>query len=143
MKRSYLKRQSNSETAQIKREIQRLLREIVIERDQGCILRDSRYCNGLPDIPGIVLQADHLITRSNSATYADSRLVVCVCKGCHGWKHWHKEEYDILIKTILPVEIVELWDKCQKESWKPSKMDWKLELMALEQEYEKALHKSL
>jgi hypothetical protein len=26
----------------------------------------------------VVHQADHLITRANSATYADSRLVVCM-----------------------------------------------------------------
>jgi len=130
MKRSYLKRQGTSETAQIKREIQRVIRLIVIKRDGGCILRKLRHCS-----PDNVLQADHLITRSNSATYADSRLVVCLCKNCHGgWKQWHPKEYDALVKTVLPTEIVELWDKCQEESWKPRKMDWKMELIALEQE---------
>jgi hypothetical protein len=34
-------------------------------------------------------QADHLTTRANSATYADTRLIVCACKGAHGWKKWH------------------------------------------------------
>jgi len=40
----------------------------------------------LPGIEGVVLLADHLITRANSATFADSRLVVCVCKSCHAFK---------------------------------------------------------
>ena len=128
--RTYLKRQGTSETAIIKREIQRVIREIVIKRDGGCILRNLRHCS-----PDNILQADHLITRSNSATYADSRLVVCLCKNCHGgWKQWHKEDYDALVKTILKKEIVELWDKCQAESWKPRKMDWKMELIVLEKE---------
>ena len=103
-------------------------------RDKGCILRNLRHCGGTLDTEGVVIQADHLITRANSATYADSRLVVCICKGCHGWKHWHEKEYDLLIKTILPKKTIELWDKCQLESWRPSKMDWSSELVALEQE---------
>jgi hypothetical protein len=49
-----------------------------------CILRNIRHCGGEPGftfledgvIGKVVLQADHLITRANSATYADSRLVV-------------------------------------------------------------------
>jgi len=140
MKRGYLKRQGTSETAQIKREIQRLLREIVMLRDKGCILRNKRHCGGTLDTEGVVIQADHLITRANVATYADSRLVVCVCKRCHAWKHWHEKEYDVLVKTVLSTETVKLWDRCQVEIWKPHKVDWNVELLALQQEYEKALH---
>jgi len=141
MKRSFLKRQGTSDTALIKREIQRTLREIVIKRDKGCVLRKLRHCGGELDTVGVVLQADHLVTRSNSATYADSRLIVCVCKSCHYWKsvagNLRKAEYDALVKTTLSKERVELWEQCEQDSWKPRKMDWKMELVALEQELKK------
>jgi len=77
-----------ADTADVKDEIQAVLRDIVILRDGGCILRDemlqARY--GLPGCSGtrkdgtLVHQADHLESRGYSTTYADSRLVVCVCK---------------------------------------------------------------
>lgn len=144
MRRTSLRKQGTSETALLKREIQRLLREIVIARDGGCILRDLRHCGGTPE--EAVMQADHLISRSNSATYADSRLVVCVCKPCHYWKsvagNLRKAEYDALIKTLLSKERVELWEQCERDSWKPRKMDWKLEILALEQELKKNMKQS-
>ena len=123
-----------SETSVLKDEIQKLLRQIVILRDGGCILRKVRPNHGE------VLQADHLITRANSATYADHRLVVCVCRNCHGWKKWHEREYNALVKTILPKKIVELWDKCELDSWRPTRKgayDWKLEILALKKELKK------
>lgn len=131
MKRSRLKRKGTSDTTKIKDEIQALLRQIVIIRDGGCVLRKIRHCNHP------VLQADHLITRSNSATFGDSRLVVCLCKACHGgFKQWHKEKYDALVKTVLPKERVALWERCEQErsSHKANKMDWKLVKLSLEQE---------
>lgn len=146
MKRSYLKRVGTSETAQIKREIQRILRLIVMDRDGGCVLRKLRHCGGELDTEGVVIQADHLISRSNNATYADSRLVVCICKSCHYWKsvagNLRKAEYDSLIKTLISKERVELWEQCEKDFWKPRKMDWKLELIVLTKEYEN-LHQSI
>lgn len=87
--RTPLAKKGKSETALIKKEIQTLLRELVMECDGGCILRDVRCGHEIGD-PGIVFQAEHLIERSNSATYADPRLVVCICKGCHYWKHVKK-----------------------------------------------------
>lgn len=131
-----LKRKGKSETTKLKDEIQRLVRAIVIKRDGGCILRKVRHCGG--DIGDAVLQADHLITRANSATYADTRLIVCLCRPCHGgFKQWHPKEYDALVKTLLSPEIVALWERCEKESWTPKRVgayDWRLEILALEQE---------
>lgn len=122
-----------TETAKDKKEIQRLVREIVIKRDGGCVLRNIRLCGG--EVGKAVLQADHLITRANSATYADTRLIVCLCRACHGgYKQWHKEKYDSLVKKVLSSERVALWDKCQNESWRATKMDWKVEILALKQE---------
>ena len=136
LKRTKIRVKGHSTTAQLKEDIQYLVREIVIKRDGGCILRDVRHCGG--DIGFAVLQADHLITRANSATFADTRLIVCLCKGCHGgWKQFNPKEYDELIKTVISTERVKLWEKCEKESWKPkrtSARDWKLEIIALEQE---------
>lgn len=124
-----------SDTAELKREIQSLLRQIVIARDGGCILRHVRHCSDT------VLQADHLITRANSATYADARLVVCVCRSCHAWKslgsNRNKAQYDALVRAILPPTRVALWDASELESWRPHPMrasDWKLAVVVLKNE---------
>lgn len=68
-------------TAKLKDEIQALVRAIVIRRDGGCIFRnsiDAPSCNGFTksDGPRLILQVDQLITRPNSDTYADTRLIV-------------------------------------------------------------------
>jgi hypothetical protein len=121
-RRTPLASKGKSDTAKIKDDIQALLRAIVIQRDRGCILRGVHGvspCNGFNSASDLILQADHLITRANSATYSDYRLVVCVCKGHHRWKKWHEREYNALLKTILPSERVALWEECEKDSWKP------------------------
>lgn len=132
---------TKSPSAIAKENIQGLLRQIVILRDKGCILRNHRYCAGMMDMPDVVLQADHLITRANSATYADSRLVVCVCRSCHGWKslggNARKAQYDALVRKILSKDRVELWDRAERDSWRPHRKyatDWRLELVALQHE---------
>ena len=122
-----LKPQSSHPAVLLKQEIQSVLREIVIIRDGGCILRKLRHCLGT------VLQADHLITRGNSATYSDPRLVVCVCRDCHYWKSWNKEQYDSIIRSILPKDRLDLWERCLRDSWRPVKMDWKKEIVGLKE----------
>jgi BolA family transcriptional regulator, general stress-responsive regulator len=126
---------------------QHWVRKIVIPRDKGCILRRHRHCGGeagysfleggiIGKVLGLVFQTDHLITRVNSATYADTRPIVCLCQPCHGWKHCHKEEYDALVKTILPPDRLKPWEECERASWKPVRTtlyDWKL--AALKQEH--------
>lgn len=132
-----MRRKSLSATVTVKDQIQAMVRAIVIQRDGGCVLRDIRNCGGYP-IEGVVLQADHLVTRANSATYADTRLIVCACRSCHGWKHWNKEQYDALVKTILPKDRLELWDRAEKARWTRHRAyasDWKLELAALKSQY--------
>ncbi len=139
MKRSKLRVRGISETSTLKEEIQSVLRSIVIARDGGCLLRAKRHCSkGLDS--NVVYQADHLITRANNATYADSRLVVCVCRPCHFWKKYHQKEYDSLVKSILPKERIRLWEKCEQDSWRPVKHgvhDWKLDLLVLYKELAK------
>ena len=130
MKKTRLRIKGVSDTATVKQDIQDTVRAIVIIRDGGCILRKIRNCYDS------VLQADHLITRANSATYADTRLIVCICRSCHGWKKWNEIEYNNLVRQLISPERVKLWDACQKdrEAHRTRKMDWKVELLALKQE---------
>lgn len=142
-----LKRKSKSPTALLKDEIQAIARQIVIARDGGCIFRGHPAlspCNGYKKDGTLILQADHLVTRSNSATYADTRLIVCLCQGHHGWKslggNLRKAQYDTLVKEIFQNEAPDrlaLWERAEKDSWKPHRnyhYDWQLELAALKQE---------
>lgn len=96
------------------------------------MLRFIRRCGG--EIGQAVIQADHLITRSNSATYGDTRLIVCLCQPCHGgFKQWHKPEYDALVKTVISKERIALWGLAQLDAGRHQgiKMDWKLVELAL------------
>ena len=131
----------HSDTAQLKEAIQVELRRIVIARDDGCVLRDSYdvpSCGGYANDGHLILQADHLITRANSATFADPRLVVTVCKAHHGWKsvgsNRNKSQYDAAVRKVLSEERVRLWDACEKDSWRPARTsasDWAKELAYL------------
>lgn len=142
LKRTKLRKKGKSETSKLKDEIQALLRQIVIKRDGKCILHGLR-CIHEYGVDDVVWQAEHLIERSNSATFADSRLVVLVCKNCHGWKHFRKsnhDQYDEWVKTKLPKERVELWERCRANQWRPASAgsyDWKLAKVVLEQELAK------
>ena len=143
MKRTKLRVKGTSDTALIKEEIQDVLRQIVIKRDGGCIFRaySGHICSGFANDGHLILQGDHLITRGNAATYADSRLVVCVCKGIHGWKsvgaNVNKKQYDEMVRTLLSAERVKLWDDCERDSWRPNRAaayNWPVTLAALKQE---------
>lgn len=141
LKRTKLNARGKSDSSVLKERIQHLVRQIVIKRDGGCILREIQGiggCNGYAKDGHLILQADHLVTRANSATYADTRLIVCVCKGHHGgFKKWNKERYDEIVRSLLPQDRVELWERAEKERYRPThrtSYDWKLEVIALEQE---------
>jgi len=133
MRRGKLRVKGVSSTAELKSDIQELVRAIVIARDGNCILRSIRLC------ADPVLQADHLVSRANSATFADTRLIVCVCRSCHGWKHYHEKEYEKLVRKILPKERVKLWDKAEefRSAHKTYKMDWAAEIINLRRELKK------
>jgi hypothetical protein len=143
-RRTPLRARGTSETSVVKERIQNLVRQIVVARDGGCILRGSFEvppCGGYANDGHLVLQADHLVTRANSATYADTRLIVCVCKAHHGWKsvggNRRKELYDAAVRAILPTDRAELWDRAETDSWRPTRVsatDWKIEEAALKQE---------
>lgn len=143
LKRTKLHVAGHSDTAIDKKEIQRLLREIVILRDKKCILYGIR-CYHEFGITDVVWQAEHLVERSNAATFSDTRLVVLVCRNCHGWKHFKKsnhDQYDIWVKSKLSPERVKLWERCEQDlhAHRTTKVDLKLEIVALKQEYENTL----
>lgn len=132
---------SLTKSAQLKKDIQALLRQIVMLRDKACI-----RCGVPVGTEGVVFQADHLLSRAHSATYADARLVVCICRNCHGWKslgsNLRKAQYDEYVKTVLPKERVDLWERCERDSWRVARKgsyDWALAKVALEQELKKAV----
>src|SRR5690242_1468878 len=91
--RSPLRRKSKSEVVKLKDRIQALVRAIVIKRDGGCVLK------GFKGIPcHAVLQADHLISRGRNVGFADSRLIVCLCKAHHTAKTFdttHEYEWEL------------------------------------------------
>lgn len=134
-----LAHEGKSDASITKKRIQALLRAIVMYRDGGtCILQKYRHCNDP------VKQCDHLITRGNSATYADTRLCVLVCRSCHAWKslgsNRNKAQYDALVRTLLSKDRVDLWDRCEKDSWQPVRKyvsDWKMAELVLQQELKK------
>lgn len=142
LKRTRIRVVGKSTTADDKKEIQRLVREIVILRDGGCIFKKNKghVCSGYTKNGELILQADHLLSRGNSATFADTRLIVCVCKGIHGWKsvgsNLRKKEYDEMVRKLISKERMALWDRCEADTrgHKTRKMDWKLEILALRKE---------
>jgi hypothetical protein len=84
-------------------------------------------CNGYAKDGHLILQADHLIKRANGATYAVTRLIVCVCKGHHGWKKWNEARYNEIVRTLLPPDRVAHWDKAHAARYQPTRMftsDW-------------------
>lgn len=142
LKKTKLRKKGKSEVSTTKDKIQDVLRDIVILRDGGCIARDQEWhenCGGYTKDGKLVLQADHLIEKSNSETYAMIPLVICVCKGLHGWKHFKKSNHDLYnqrMKELLPESTIKLWEKMEADSWRPKKVgayDWNLKLAELEQ----------
>ena len=139
----YLKRKTKirvvgvSDTAELKREIQAILREIVIKRDKGCIMRfypHTGACGAYTKAGNLILQAEHLNTRARMASFADTRLIICLCQRHHiYWKPQHADEYFKIVKEHIGKERAELLEKVQQD-YKAHKIDLKLELLGLKKE---------
>ena len=110
---------------------------IVRVRDGGCILRHygkTGKCGGFRKDGGLILQAEHLHTRANAASYSDSRLVVCLCKYHHiFWKPQYSSEYWQIVERHIGMDRTALLHRVQEDD-RPHKMDWKMEELALKQE---------
>lgn len=142
LKRSKLRVVGKSSTTELRNEIQAVLREIVMIRDGGCILRHypheitSQYqdCGGYRKDGQLILQAEHLHTRSNAASFADTRLVICLCQRHHGYyKPQFTEEYYAIVRKHIGKERSDLLDRV-KDDHHPHKVDLKLSLVGLKQE---------
>lgn len=130
LKRSKMRLVGVSNASVLKREIQALVRAIVIKRDGGCLLRGHGNCTE-------ILQGEHLITRANSATYGDTRNVICLCTYHHlFFKRQYSQLYWEMVEQKLgPVRWA--WYKMARDDRTPHKMDWKLVKIALTQELER------
>ena len=126
----------------IKDEIQALLRQIVIKRDGGCVLRyipEAGTCGGYKKDGNLIFQAEHLISRSHNVSFADLRNIVCLCKYHHGyWKPQNSRLYWELIEKIVGEERW-AWIKKTEADKKPYKMNWILIQLALKQELNKMI----
>lgn len=142
LKRTPLRLVGHSSTSELKQEIQELLRTICIHRDGGCILRNyskAGKCGGYRKDGALILQAEHLVTRSNSLSFADTRNIVILCRNHHiFFKPQHSSLYWELIQEHLGEEKWE-WIKRVRDDYTPHKIDLKLELLALKQELKKLL----
>jgi hypothetical protein len=123
-----VKAQSSSE---VKKEIQKLLRQIVIIRDGGCIFRhypEAGACSGWGSVSGeLVIQADHISSRGNSLTYGLSQNVIGICAGHHGfWKKRHPALWAELTRKHIGEErfkqMVKLGSQTARQSF--TAYDW-------------------
>ena len=137
MKRTRLRLVGHSETSDIKVEIQAMLRQIAILRDKGCILKkypETGQCGGYTKKGELILQAEHLESRAKSISFADMRNIVCLCRHHHShWKPQHSKLYWEIIEKHIGKERWS-WLKRIEQDKRAYKMDWKLQLLALEQE---------
>jgi hypothetical protein len=137
IRRSALKVVGDNPTEVLKTEIQAILRELVTLRDGGCWLRfypQAGKCGGYTNDGTLILQAEHLHTRANAASFSDSRLVVCICKRHHiYWKPQHSAEYNGLAELFIGPDRTTLWKRV-REDYKSHKVDLKIELLGLKQE---------
>jgi hypothetical protein len=145
MKRTKLRVVGHSETSDLKIDIQALLRAIVIARDGGCIFRhyqneiEPQYvsCGGFRKDGELILQAEHLHSRSNANSFSDSRLVICVCMRHHiYYKPQYSDEYYRIAKKHIGKTRSALLERVQQDRT-AHKVDLKIEKIALEQELRK------
>jgi len=140
MKRCRLRIKGISTATELKAEIQDLIRTIAISRDGGCVLRhysEAGPCGGLRNDGKLILQAEHLVTRSNSASFGDMRNIVTLCRNHHlFYKPQHSREYWDIIRKHIGEERWD-WIKRVEQDHSPHKVDWKLVRIVLEQQIRK------
>ena len=131
MKRTKLRKNSKSPIAQIKKEIQALLRELAIRRDKTCVMSnypETGKCGGCRKDGKLILQFDHLVSRVRNIGW-DTRLGVCICKRHHFYyKKQYPFEYERCAIDNIGPKRAELLYRVREDT-KPYKMslsDWQL-----------------
>lgn len=156
MKRTPLKRQSDSPTAKIKREIQKTLREIKLKEQGDCWVKllfnrrgevnmdsDARFVIAEMGDCDEVKQYDHLESRARNISYANPKLGVLVCRRHHFWhgspRKEQRETYERLVRLFIGPERAKLWDKVKndRKNYPMGIYEWNREIMALKQELKK------
>lgn len=141
-RKTRLRKKSLGAVPKTKDRIQALLRAIAIKRDGGCVLRNYRIaaCGGYTKSGELILQAEHLVTRANSISYADMRNIVCLCAYHHGrWKPQYSRLYWELIEKIIGPERW-AWVKTVENDPTPyrfTEYDWQKLEIALAEELKK------
>ena len=142
LKRTRLKMRGVSDASVLKEQIQHLLREIALVRDKTCVLNDEEEagkCGGYRKDGALVLQFDHLNSRTHAISFSDSRLGVLVCKRHHlYYKKQYPAQYEKLVRKAIGKARCELLDKVRADH-KPYKVDLKLAIVGLTQELNKLL----
>lgn len=138
-KKTKLKLRSTSERSVLKEKIQAALRKIGILRDGGCFARhypEMGKCGGFTKDGVLILQFDHLNSRAHAVSYSDSRLGVTACVRHHIYfKRQYPSEYEKCATDFIGPERAALLGKVRADK-SPHKVDLKLELIALEKEYD-------
>ena len=140
LKRTRIRVVGHSDTADQKREIQALLRQITILRDKGCVMRhhpETGKCGGYTKNGELILQFDHLNSRVHAISFSDPRLGICVCQRHHiHFKPQYPFEYERTAIAEIGPERARLLSRV-REDRTPHKADLKLEAIVLRQELRK------
>jgi 5-methylcytosine-specific restriction endonuclease McrA len=134
MKRTPIRKLGIHPVSKTKRDIQALLRELAIKRDKVCVIGQAtgRKCSN-------ILQADHIFSRANNATFADMDNIILVCSACHlFWKPSHPIEYGEIVKKKLGKKYEKLRAMSQT-TLHMTKFDWELTRMSLEKQLNKLI----
>ncbi len=140
MKRTKLRLVGKSTSTELKKDIQALLREIAILTYKTCVL--SKYpetgaCGSYKANGELILQAEHLNSRSHTATFGDMRNIVLLCQRHHiYWKPQNSQKYWELIEKIIGKERWQ-WYKRATEDRRAYKVDLLLVKIGLEQDLAK------
>ena len=126
-----------SETSVLREKAQELLRQIAFARDGVCVMSnypETGKCGGYRKDGELILQAEHLLSRSNSATFGDMRNIVLLCKYHHiFWKPKNSLLYWKLIPKIIGRKRW-LWLQRCREDRTAHKIDLILILLDLQQQ---------
>lgn len=126
-----------SDSSILKEEIQALLREISIIRDGGCVFRkypESGVCGGFRKDGKLILQFDHLNSRTHAISFSNPDLGICVCKRHHiFWKKQYSAQYEAIARKIIGIKRCKILDAVRADRH-AYKIDLKLAKLALEQE---------
>lgn len=136
-KRRVVRKNGKTTVSVLKRQIQAKIRERVIERDGGCILRhypEAGACGGFNGNGDLILQGEHLNGRANSVSYGELDNIVCLCQYHHiFFKRQNPARYWVLIQRYLAPE---RWSKVQawildRTPHRFTKSDWEAVLLKL------------